>query len=265
MKTFESIKRHSLCAAVVGLAVLTLNSCKKNADEELIATKTETFTYQRESINYEISVNGILQTHSYAMLDYLNVDDNGNTVHSDLLNGEIEMSHMPYDLQEFADIKNALYGKKDNFTGVIALQLMAFHLYSKNPESGEKAIREISTEDCANKTIETLKTTADTKPYYYASMLTGADKDNGFLPDEPYKMSIFWDKNPQHQYPTDYTVPGVLKGKLYYVTFNTRYTAKDNPVTYRLVRKSSGEVLIDDCAELFDRLPELSSWQYKFK
>ena len=80
--------------------------------------------------------------------------------------------------------------------GAVALQVMAFELYRRNPEIGEKALKMNNTEVNFTQTLRQLKEMMDTKdanyarPYLAAALLKGATPDNAYKPSEPYTVSV---------------------------------------------------------------------------
>lgn len=107
----------------------------------------------------------------------------------------ITFSHFPTNQAEFVEAQKTL-GKTPE--GAVVLQLMAFHVYSKDKAAGEACVGLCNTETNKPSVIRRLadmlvvdaRDTQYARPYLVAAFLEGATPTNGYNPTKPYKVKI---------------------------------------------------------------------------
>ena len=115
--------------------------------------------------------------------------------------GKVTFTNVPSDLQEFSVVYEQFLGKTPY--GMAAMLPMAFEMWGRNHEEGEKCIEMITGFTCYREIMRQLpahmelsKYSPENDPYVQrclpAAVLDGATKENGYNPTEPYtvKMTI---------------------------------------------------------------------------
>lgn len=132
---------------------------------------------------------------------------------------QVSFGRFPASFAEFQQAHKQLAAEPQ---GAVALQVMAFELYRRNPADGEKALRLNNTEVNCNSTLTQLKEMMNTKdsfyarPYLAAALLKGSTPDNGYTPDEPYTVQMR--VNPA----TKYQNSELLGGKVIYLQVDSK-------------------------------------------
>lgn len=107
--------------------------------------------------------------------------------------GKVTFERFPNSIIEFEATRNRLATEPH---GAVALQVMAFELYRRNPDEGLKALKMNNTETNFTSTLRQLKEMMDTKdavyarPYLAAALLQGATPENNYTPEKPYTVSV---------------------------------------------------------------------------
>ena len=105
----------------------------------------------------------------------------------------VSFSAIPTTIEEFEQLQQQL-GKEPQ--GAVALQIMAFEMYRKDPKLGEAALKLNNTQTNYNSTRSRMKeimNESDTyyaRPYLAAAMLVGAKPENGYTPSKPYTVKV---------------------------------------------------------------------------
>lgn len=116
-------------------------------------------------------------------------------------NGKVTFERFPNSIVEFEKTRNRLATEPH---GAVALQVMAFELFRRNPDDGEKALKMNNTETNFANTLRQLKEMMNTKDAYYArpylaaALLQGATPENAYKPSDPYTVAVR--VNPTNKY-----------------------------------------------------------------
>ncbi len=112
---------------------------------------------------------------------------------------KVTFTNVPSDLQEFTTVYEKFLGKKPY--GVAAMLPMAFEMWGRNHDEGERCIEMIAGYTCHREIMRQLpphmvasRFSPENDPYVQrclpAAVLEGATKENGYNPTEPYTVNI---------------------------------------------------------------------------
>lgn len=174
----------------LSLALLALAGCGQSEQTTTVATSAAGEQIAESSANADVAqpamqAGGDMSCSIDGAIDH---DSWNASQHSD-----VTFTHFPASLREFESAFSQLAGEPQ---GAVALQVMAFELYRRNPAEGEKALKMVNTDVNCTQTLRQLKQMMDTKdavyarPYLAAALLRGATPDNGYTPDEPYTLQV---------------------------------------------------------------------------
>ena len=105
----------------------------------------------------------------------------------------VTFARFPASLAEWQQAQSVLGSEPQ---GAVALQVMAFELFRRDPAAGRQALEKNNTSTNFNSTVERLQQLMDAKDTYYArpyiaaALLKGATPDNGYQPETPYRVEM---------------------------------------------------------------------------
>ena len=113
--------------------------------------------------------------------------------------GRVTFTNVPADLEEFTTVYEQFLGKKPY--GVAAMLPMAFEMWGRNHDVGERCISLITGYTCQREIMrqlpshmEPVEHSPEGDPYVQrclpAATLEGATKENGYNPTEPYAVNM---------------------------------------------------------------------------
>ncbi|MDO4790351.1 MAG: hypothetical protein Q3998_05240 [Porphyromonas sp.] len=174
----------------------------------------------------------------------------------------VTFSRFPKSVEEFKEVREKL-GVEPH--GAIALQIMAYEMYRRNPEMGMECIRLNNTLSNSGKNSSAIRQLSHLfhgdnppRPYQMAAYLKGATHENGYNPTEPYTVEVMVDKGRRYGYSNDYQTTVLY---LYVLT-----KGKSTPdVLYVLKTKKPDETsergkyfIISNSPGLYSRVREIS-------
>lgn len=120
----------------------------------------------------------------------------GTIDHSTWTEGQtstVTFARFPATLAEWQQAQRVLGAEPQ---GTVALQVMAFELFRRNPADGRRALELNNTGTNYRSTLERVQQLMDTKdtnyarPYIAAALLKGATPDNGYHAATPYQVEV---------------------------------------------------------------------------
>ena len=122
----------------------------------------------------------------------------------------VTFTNFPATLEEFKQVQKVLGTEPQ---GAVALQVMAFEMYHRDPELGKAALELNNTSTNLSSTMRQLsqvmgEDASYCRPYLAAAMLKGAKPTNAYSPDRPYQIKIR--VNPVTKYQESELLDGVV-------------------------------------------------------
>ena len=123
----------------------------------------------------------------------------------------ITFTNVPATLDEFIQVRKTLGVEPQ---GAVALQIMAFEMYRRNPELGKKALELNNTDTNLSSTLRQLQQVMNeadksyARPYLAAALLKGAKPTNAYQPEYPYQVKV--QVNPVTKYQESELLDGVV-------------------------------------------------------
>lgn len=108
-------------------------------------------------------------------------------------NSTITFTGIPATIADFRTLQSTL-GKEPQ--GAVALQVMAFEMYRRDPNLGRQALELNNTSTNLTSTLRQLKEVMNVedasyaRPYLAAALMAGAKNTNAYTPDFPYKIKV---------------------------------------------------------------------------
>lgn len=174
----------------------------------------------------------------------------------------VTFSRFPRTVEEFQKVREILAVEPH---GAVALQIMAYEMYRRNPETGLECIRLNNTITNSGKNSSAVRQLDQifskdnsSRSYQMAAYLKGATHENGYNPTEPYTVEVTVDKGRRYGYSNDYQTTVLY---LYVLT-----KGKSSPdVLYVLKTKKPDETsergkyfIVNNSPGLYSRVREIS-------
>ncbi|MCL2097640.1 MAG: hypothetical protein FWH23_02625 [Bacteroidales bacterium] len=104
----------------------------------------------------------------------------------------VSFNRFPASIEEFLQVREQI-GNEPH--GAIALQVMAYEMYSRDKTLGKECIELNNLRTNVNQTVSRLNelnrpNDTYSRPYQMAAYLKGASWQNGYTPDKPYTVTI---------------------------------------------------------------------------
>lgn len=178
----RTILQKSISALLVSGALLTISSCVPQGEGgQQSAAISENATAESST---ETTAGDVQATIDGAISHDTWTDGQTSTV---------TFARFPATLAEWQQAQRVLGSEPQ---GAVALQVMAFELFRRDPAAGRQALEQNNTSTNFNSTVERLQQLMDTKDTYYArpyiaaALLKGATPDNGYQPEVPYRVEM---------------------------------------------------------------------------
>ena len=182
----------------------------------------------------------------------------------------VTWANFPANLEELRDAQRQI---GNTIGGAVALQLMAFEIYRHDRTEGEEAVQLVNYKTNVQQVLSVISQRYyDSKyspeedlyvqPYIVASFLEGATTANRYTPNEPYRITVYWDRDRQVEEASVYMGGGHL---CYVHVVNPNYSTSNRNVQ---VIKTSSEAyfLVQNSPSLYTQCPPISgAWTYVMK
>lgn len=160
--------------------------------------------------------------------------------------------------------------------GAVALQLMAFEIYRHDNSEGEEAVKLVNYKSNVQSVLSVISQRYNhsqyapeedlyVQPYIVASNLEGATIANRYTPNEPYRLTVYWDDR-QSRSPVEEASVYMGGGHLCNVYIvNANYSSAKR---YLQVIKNTDEApfLIYSSSNLYTQCPPIAgTWEYVMK
>ena len=115
---------------------------------------------------------------------------------------KVQFNRFPVSVKEFKEVREKI-GKAPE--GVVALELMAFEMYHRNPAIGMECVKLVTDQSYHRDITDGLKRIYGkyqdlARPYQVATFLEGSERSNGYNPSHPYVVSMKASGNPYSRY-----------------------------------------------------------------
>ena len=115
---------------------------------------------------------------------------------------KVQFNRFPVSVKEFKEVREKI-GKTPE--GVVALELMAFEMYHRNPAIGMECVKLVTDQSYHRDITDGLKRIYGkyqdlARPYQVATFLEGSERSNGYNPSHPYVVSMKASANPYSRY-----------------------------------------------------------------